>query len=553
MKILLSRPALLAPLDIRELKTPNLCEFEGFLISKCEGFKPLPSGVSRHFQTRTNTLLYNAALKLDKLVKALKKHFGEENLALIIGTTTTGVEENLMSMREKGLAGYDECKQSLANPALFLRSFWGLKGLCYGVSNACTSGAKALIEGVRLIRAGLCKVAIVGGVDSINTLTLWGFKALSITSNKPSRAFCEDREGINIGEAAGLFVMMSENALKECDESVKNEFKVELAGFASNTDAFAITQPSSDLNVKKALLDEALGVNLNENGENCGVNLNANSHENSQNSQKNSHNSNENSQKSVNSLENSALARHSEPAKAGEESTTQNQSLNLKMDSSLRATHSAQNDNGSVNSLNLNANSQENSQNSSENSQKSVNSLENSALARHCEPAKAGEESTPHKESVNSLKNSHENSQNLQKNSQNNENKDTHKNPNTPKIDYISAHGTGTQDNDRVEAEFIATFLPRVSTSSVKPFMGHNLAACGAVEAGLCADLILQSLEKGEATLPPQIYENIDKKFSKELNLAGFNEKKCVKNALSLNFAFGGDNALLYLRAYDGR
>ena len=473
MKILLSRPALLAPLDIRELKTPNLCEFEGFLVSKCEGFKPLPSGVSRHFQTRTNTLLYNTALKLDKLVKALKKHFGEENLAIIIGTTTTGVEENLMSMREKGLAGYDECKQSLANPALFLSRFWGLKGLCYGVSNACTSGAKALIEGVRLIRAGLCKVAIVGGVDSINTLTLWGFKALSITSNKPSRAFCEDREGINIGEAAGLFVMMSENTLKKCDESVQAEFKVELAGFASNTDAFAITQPSSDLNVKKALLDEALGGNcviLNENGENCGVNLNANSQENSRN------------------------FRHSEPAKAGEESTAQNQSLNVKMDSSLRATHSAQNDKGGV----------------------------------------------------NSLKNSHENSQN-------NENKDTHKNPNIPKIDYISAHGTGTQDNDRVEAEFIATFLLRVSTSSVKPFMGHNLAACGAVEAGLCADLILQSLEKGEATLPPQIYENIDKKFSKELNLAGFNEKKCVKNALSLNFAFGGDNALLYLRAYDGR
>ena len=490
MKILLSRPALLAPLDIRELKTPNLCEFEGFLVGKCEGFKPLPSGVSRHFQTRTNTLLYNVALKLDKLVKALKKHFGEENLALIIGTTTTGVEENLMSMREKGLAGYNECYQALANPALFLHRFWGLKGLCYGVSNACTSGAKALIEGVRLIRAGLCKVAIVGGVDSINTLTLWGFKALSITSDKPSRAFCEDREGINIGEAAGLFVMMSEKSLKECDESVQAEFKVELAGFASNTDAFAITQPSSDLNVKKALLDEALGENLNENGENCGVNLNANLQENSRN------------------------FRHSEPALAGEESTAQNKSLNLKMDSSLRATHSAQNDNGSVNSVNLNANSQENSRNS--------------------------------QKSVNSLKNSHENSQD-------NENKDTHKNPSTPKIDYISAHGTGTQDNDRVEAEFIATFLPQVSTSSVKPFMGHNLAACGAVEAGLCADLILQSLEKGEATLPPQIYENIDKKFSKELNLAGFNEKKCVKNALSLNFAFGGDNALLYLRAYDGR
>ena len=474
MKILLSRPALLTPLDLSTAQEPALQDFGGFLVSRCEGLKPLPSGISWHFRTRTNELLYGAALKIEWLVEALKQGFGAQNLAAIIGTTTTGVEENLIALRENGR--YDNAKQSHANPALFLREFFGLKGLCYGVSNACTSGAKALIEGARLIRAGLCKAAIVGGVDSINTLTLQGFKALSITSNAPSRAFCEDRDGINIGEAAALLVMMSEDALKCCDERTRGEFKCELAGFASNTDAFAMTQPSSDLNVKKALLDEALGVNLGENSRNLG----------------------ENSSGGVNFSQNS-----------------QENSAKFEFD-----------------------------ENSCENSQK--NSRENDEKGKMCKGfsmknrlcgAKARLEAKrlPSPAEVICRENP-----SAQANF-------------SDKVDYISAHGTGTKDNDRVEAEFIAAFLPNVPTSSVKPFVGHSLAACGAVEAGLCVNLICESLQKGEAALPPQIYENIDPAFSQSLNLARAGEKKCVRAALSLSFAFGGDNAALYIRAFDGR
>lgn len=378
MKILMSSPSLVCPIDLNvKLKEPNLCALNGFLVGMCENLKALPANTAPCFRTRTNEILYNAILPLHKLIQDLKEYFGEENLALIIGTTTTGVEENYQGLKKQGLQGYDNRRESLANPALFLSEFLQFKSLTFGVSNACTSGAKAIIEGARFIRAGICKVAIVGGVDSINTLTLEGFKSLGILSDKPSRAFCENREGINIGEAAGLFVLISEKDLNQCKSDIKSEFKVELAGFASNTDAFHITQPSPDLHIKKSLLDSVEFENL----------------------------------------------------------------------------------------------------------------------------------------------------------------------------DYISAHGTGTKDNDKVEAEFISSFLPHILASSIKPFIGHNLAACGAVEAGLCVKLIMQSLKNGEANLPPQIYENIDKNFSKDLNLVPFGEKKSVESALSLSFAFGGDNVLLYLKA----
>lgn len=391
MKILLSKPSIIAPLDLSDLKKPNLSQKDGFLLGLCENLKPLPKDTKSYFKTRTNEILFNCALNLQGLVENLKAKFGADKIALIIGTTTTGVEENFTALKEGGK--YDEKLESHANPALFLSDFLGLKSLSFGVSNACTSGAKAIMEGARCVRAGLCEAAIVGGVDSINTLTLQGFKALGIMSDKPSRAFCADREGINIGEAAGLFVLISENALKKCDSKIRAEFKVELSGFASNADAFHITQPSANLEIKKALLDEALGEKFTRNLR---------------------------------------------------ENFTQEFVAN---------------------------------------------------------------------------------------------------------IDYINAHGTGTKDNDAMEAEFVAKFLPNTLMSSIKPFIGHNLAACGAVELGLCVNLIMQSLERGRAKIPPQIYENIDETFPKELNLAKFNCEKEIKSAISLNFAFGGDNALLFVRA----
>lgn len=420
MKILLSKPSIIAPLDLGDLKKPNLSQKDGFLLGLCENLKPLPKDTKSYFKTRTNEILFNCALNLQGLVENLKAKFGADKIVLIIGTTTTGVEENFTALKEGGK--YDEKLESHANPALFLSDFLGLKSLSFGVSNACTSGAKAIMEGARCVRAGLCEAAIVGGVDSINTLTLQGFKALGIMSDKPSRAFCADREGINIGEAAGLFVLISENALKKCDSKIRAEFKVELSGFASNADAFHITQPSANLEIKKALLDEALA----KNAENLSVNLKENCND-------------------------------KQSAEKGDFSPRKNEAQNDKMDEKISA-----------------------------------------------------------------------------------------KNAN---IDYINAHGTGTKDNDAMEAEFAAKFLPNTLMSSIKPFIGHNLAACGAVELGLCVNLIMQSLERGRAKIPPQIYENIDETFPKELNLAKFGCEKEIKSAISLNFAFGGDNALLFVMA----
>jgi len=82
-------------------------------------------------------------------------------------------------------------RNSHANPANFIRERFGLKSVAIGVSSACTSGNKALIEASRLIYAGLCDAVVFGGADALDELTLQGFSALEILSKQPLKPFSD--------------------------------------------------------------------------------------------------------------------------------------------------------------------------------------------------------------------------------------------------------------------------------------------------------------------------------------------------------------------------
>jgi len=79
-------------------------------------------------------------------------------------------------------------------------------------------------------------------------------------------------------------------------------------------------------------------------------------------------------------------------------------------------------------------------------------------------------------------------------------------------IDYISAHGTGTQQNDRVECAALHRVfgeqLKQIPCSSIKSMLGHTMGAAAALEAAACC-MAIQS-----ETLPPTInYENPDEEL----------------------------------------
>jgi len=117
-------------------------------------------------------------------------------------------------------------------------------------------------------------------------------------------------------------------------------------------------------------------------------------------------------------------------------------------------------------------------------------------------------------------------------------------------VQYINAHGTSTQLNDRIETAAVKALFGeharRLAISSTKSMTGHALGAAGGIEAGICA------LAVKNQTLPPTInYEVPDPACDLDYvpNVARAAE---VVYALSNSFGFGGTNAALLFRRFDG-
>ncbi len=117
-------------------------------------------------------------------------------------------------------------------------------------------------------------------------------------------------------------------------------------------------------------------------------------------------------------------------------------------------------------------------------------------------------------------------------------------------VDYLNAHGTSTPLNDGMETQAIRTVFgehaDRLAVSSIKSMIGHLMGAAGAVEAVAC----VRSLETGWVA-PTINYENPDPKC--DLDYVP-NEAREVglRVTLSNSFGFGGHNACLVLRRWEG-
>ena len=117
-------------------------------------------------------------------------------------------------------------------------------------------------------------------------------------------------------------------------------------------------------------------------------------------------------------------------------------------------------------------------------------------------------------------------------------------------IDYISAHGTGTKENDSIETlavkRVFGGLAKDIPMSSVKSMMGHLIAAAGAVELITC----VLAIETG--MLPPTInYQNPDPELDLDYVPNAARAAK-VDLCLSNSFGFGGQNDTLVVSRWNG-
>ena len=199
---------------------------------------PIPSGLNPQ-SSRNNQLLLEAALQIEDDIRQAIRTYGPDRVAIVLGTSTSGIDE-----ASRGIAhylqtqhfpgDYDYQQQELSAPATFLAEWLNVSGPAYVISTACTSSARALMSAQRLLDMNLCDAVLCGGVDTLCKLTLNGFSALEAVSDERCNPFSVNRHGINIGEAAVLFVMSRQPAA---------DHAIALLGAGASSDAHHISAP----------------------------------------------------------------------------------------------------------------------------------------------------------------------------------------------------------------------------------------------------------------------------------------------------------------------
>lgn len=202
-------------------------------------------------RSRNNRLALAALMQIRAEVDAAIDRFGAGRIGVVVGTSTSGIAESEAAVLAHVQTGalpesFHYGQQELGSPAVFLSEVLGITGPAYVHSSACASSAKAMASAARLIQMGLCDAVVTGGVDSLCAFTVAGFTALESVSRARCNPLSGNRNGINIGEGAALFLMSREPAA------------VALRGWGESSDGHHISAPDPSGRGARLAIEAAL-------------------------------------------------------------------------------------------------------------------------------------------------------------------------------------------------------------------------------------------------------------------------------------------------------
>lgn len=195
------------------------CDFPGVdfetHIGRVDGLEDSPvTGALARYDCRNNRLA-RMTLQADgfaDLARDCIVRRGARRVGLVLGTSTSGIQESERAFAERtddDLPDWFDYRHSHDVHATteFVGALLGIEGPCMTVSTACSSSAKVFADAAQLIAHDICDAVVVGGVDSLCLLTLYGFRSLELTASEACRPNDVDRAGLSIGEAGGFALL----------------------------------------------------------------------------------------------------------------------------------------------------------------------------------------------------------------------------------------------------------------------------------------------------------------------------------------------------------
>lgn len=167
-------------------------------------------------------------------------------LGVCLGTTVACQLNDIAfykAYRETGNPGL-EAAERFASGSLSERVARAVRaeGPVLTVVNACSSGTDAMGVALDWLRAGLCDAVLAGGADELSAIPASGFFALGVTSPEPCTPFDRNRQGLNLGEGAGVAVLERATGAARRGRATS----LLAAGFGSASDGYHLTAPHPD-------------------------------------------------------------------------------------------------------------------------------------------------------------------------------------------------------------------------------------------------------------------------------------------------------------------
>ena len=192
----------------------------------------LPKIKDRIYNCRTNQILLHCLNQIEDSWVKISSKYASERIGIIVSSNNVGMDEarkHLASGASISLSDLKLIESGIC--AEFLQSITKVGGLCYGISTACSSGAKSFSSARNLIKNDICDAILVGGVDDISMWSVYGFDSLCAISKGKTNPFSVNRNGINLGEGGAIFIME-----KDCEG-------IQVCGIGESSDAYHVTSP----------------------------------------------------------------------------------------------------------------------------------------------------------------------------------------------------------------------------------------------------------------------------------------------------------------------
>src|SRR4051812_23521802 len=231
-------------------------------IGRVDGLEDVafPPNLNR-YDCRNNRLAW-LALQQDGFVAAVaaaRERWGAHRVAVLLGTSTSGILESEKAYARRDDAGalpsdFDYAgTHSTASLANFVSEALGVTGPSWVVSTACSSSAKVFADAARLIALGWIDAAVVGGVDSLCLTTLYGFHSLQLFAEDICRPWDAQRSGVSLGEGAAFALLQREALAGQAPVA-------RLLGTGESSDAHHMSSPHPEGALAAAAMRQALAA-----------------------------------------------------------------------------------------------------------------------------------------------------------------------------------------------------------------------------------------------------------------------------------------------------